>query len=66
MDELVLAYAITIHKAQGSEYPAVVIPLSAEHYAMLACNLLYTGVMRGWKPMVLLRRRRALATYATD
>lgn len=61
MDELVLAYATTIHKAQGSEYPAVVIPLSTQHYAMLACNLLYTGVTRGRKLVVLLGQRRALA-----
>lgn len=66
LDELVLAYATTIHKAQGSEYPAVVIPLSTQHYAMLARNLLYTGMMRGRKLVVLLGQRRALATYATD
>ncbi|MBS5905370.1 MAG: ATP-binding domain-containing protein, partial [Acetobacteraceae bacterium] len=61
LDELVLAYATTIHKAQGSEYPAVVIPLSTQHYAMLACKLLYTGVTRGRKLVVLLGQRRALA-----
>ena len=44
LDELVLAYATTIHKSQGSEYPAVVIPLVTQHYMMLARNLLYTGV----------------------
>src|ERR671912_1856296 len=43
LDELVLAYATTIHKAQGSEYPAVVIPLTTQHYPMLRRNLLYTG-----------------------
>src|SRR5580693_506257 len=46
LDELVLAYATTIHKSQGSEYPAVVIPLSTQHYAMLQRNLVYTGVTR--------------------
>ena len=61
LDELVLAYATTIHKAQGSEYPAVVIPLSTQHYAMLARNLLYTGVMRGRKLVVLPGQRRAQA-----
>ena len=61
LDELVLAYATTIHKAQGSEYPAVVIPLSTQHYAMLARNLLYIGVMRGRKLVVLPGQRRALA-----
>ena len=48
-----LAYAITIHKAQGSEYPAVVIPLTTQHYAMLARNLLYTGVTRGKRLVVI-------------
>ena len=61
LDELVLAYATTIHKSQGSEYPAVVIPLSTQHYAMLARNLLYTGVTRGKRLVVLVGSRRALA-----
>ena len=61
LDELVLAYATTIHKAQGSEYPAVVIPLTMQHYAMLARNLLYTGVTRGKRLVVLVGQRRALA-----
>ena len=59
--ELVLAYATTIHKAQGSEYPVVVIPLVTQHYAMLARNLLYTGVTRGKRLVVLVGQRRALA-----
>ena len=61
LDELVLAYATTIHKAQGSEYPAVVIPLSTQHYAMLARNLLYTGLTRGKRLVVLVGQRKALA-----
>jgi exodeoxyribonuclease V alpha subunit len=61
LDELVLAYATTIHKSQGSEYPVVVIPLSTQHYPMLARNLLYTGVTRGKKLVVLVGQRRALA-----
>jgi exodeoxyribonuclease V alpha subunit len=61
LDELVLAYATTIHKAQGSEYPAVVIPLTTQHYAMLARNLLYTGVTRGKRLVVLVGQQRALA-----
>ncbi|MBI0539751.1 ATP-dependent RecD-like DNA helicase [Roseomonas sp. KE2513] len=61
LDELVLAYATTIHKTQGSEYPAVVIPLTTQHYAMLARNLLYTGVTRGKRLVVLVGQRRALA-----
>jgi exodeoxyribonuclease V alpha subunit len=61
LDELVLAYATTIHKAQGSEYPAVVIPLSTQHSAMLARNLLYTGLTRGKRLVVLVGQRQALA-----
>ena len=61
LDELVLAYATTIHKSQGSEYPAVVIPLSTQHYAMLARNLLYTGLTRGRRLVVLVGQRKALA-----
>lgn len=60
LDELVLVYATTIHKAQGSEYPAMVIPLTTQHYAMLARNLLYTGVTRGRRLVVLVGQRRAL------
>ena len=48
LDTLVLAYAATIHKTQGSEHPAVVIPVMTQHYAMLQRNLLYTGVTRGF------------------
>jgi exodeoxyribonuclease V alpha subunit len=61
LDELVLAYATTIHKSQGSEYPAVVIPLVTQHYMMLARNLLYTGVTRGKRLVVLVGQRKALA-----
>jgi exodeoxyribonuclease V alpha subunit len=60
LDELVLAYATTIHKAQGSEYPAVVIPLTLDHAPMLRRNLLYTGVTRGSRLVVLLGQREAL------
>ena len=58
LDALVLAYAATIHKSQGSEYPAVVIPIMTQHYAMLQRNLLYTGVTRGKKLVVLVGRKR--------
>ena len=61
LDELVLAYATTIHKSQGSEYPAVVIPVMTQHYTMLARNLLYTGVTRGKKLVVLVGQRKAIA-----
>jgi exodeoxyribonuclease V alpha subunit len=61
LDELVLAYATTIHKSQGSEYPAVVIPLNTQHYPMLQRNLVYTGVTRGKRLVVLVGQRKALA-----
>jgi len=60
LDTLVPAYATTIHKSQGSEYPAVVIPLAMQHWTMLARNLLYTGVTRGKRLVVLLAQRKAL------
>ena len=55
------AYAATIHKSQGSEYPAVVIPVMTQHYAMLQRNLLYTGVTRGKKLVVLVGQKKAVA-----
>jgi exodeoxyribonuclease V alpha subunit len=61
LDELVLAYATTIHKSQGSECPAVVIPLTTQHYPMLQRNLVYTGVTRGKRLVVLVGQRKALA-----
>ncbi len=61
LDELSLAYALTIHKSQGSEYPAVVIPLHTQHYLLLQRNLLYTGITRGRKLVVLVGSRKALA-----
>jgi exodeoxyribonuclease V alpha subunit len=60
LDELTLAYALTIHKAQGCEYPAVVIPLHTQHFKMLQRNLLYTGVTRGKRLVVLVGSRQAL------
>ena len=60
LDEIALAYALTIHKAQGSEYPAVVIPVHAQHALMLRRNLLYTGLTRGMRLVVLVGTRKAL------
>jgi exodeoxyribonuclease V alpha subunit len=60
LDELNLAYAASIHKSQGSEYPAVVIPLAMQHYMMLERNLLYTGVTRGKKLVVIIGQDKAL------
>ena len=61
LDTLVPAYAATIHKSQGSEYPAVVIPVMTQHYAMLQRNLLYTGLTRGKKLVILVGQRKAIA-----
>jgi len=61
LDELVLGYACSIHKSQGSEYPAVVIPLHTQHYVMLQRNLLYTAITRARELVVLVGSRRALA-----
>jgi exodeoxyribonuclease V alpha subunit len=60
LEELLLAFAMTVHKSQGSEYPAVVMPLHTQHFAMLQRNLLYTAVTRGKKLVVLVGTRRAL------
>ena len=61
LDTLVPAYATTIHKSQGSEYPAVVITLATQHYKMLVRNLLYTAVTRGKRLVIVVGQRRALA-----
>jgi exodeoxyribonuclease V alpha subunit len=60
LDELSLAFSMTVHKAQGSEYPAVVLPLHTQHFLMLQRNLLYTGLTRGKKLVVLVGNRKAL------
>lgn len=61
MDELSLAYAISVHKAQGSEYPAVIIPILTQHYILLQRNLIYTAVTRGKKLVVITGSKKALA-----
>ena len=61
LDELQLAYATSIHKSQGSEYPAVVIPLAMQHYTLLERNLIYTGVTRGKKLVIIIGQPKALA-----
>jgi exodeoxyribonuclease V alpha subunit len=60
LDEITLAYAISIHKSQGSEYPVVVIPITMQHYTMLQKNLLYTGITRGKKLVILIGQRKAI------
>jgi exodeoxyribonuclease V alpha subunit len=61
LDELVLAYAVTVHKSQGSEYPAVIIPVHTAHYVMLQRNLLYTAITRGKRLVVLVGTKKAIA-----
>jgi len=61
LDQITIAYATTIHKSQGSEYPAVVIPITMQHYLMLKKNLVYTAITRGKKLVVLIGEKKALA-----
>ena len=61
LDELQLAYALTIHKSQGSEFPCVVIPVSTQHFVLLERSLIYTAVTRGRKLVVLVGDPKALA-----
>ena len=60
LDEVALAYAISIHKSQGSEYPVVVVPLLMQHYMLLQRNLIYTAITRGKKLVIILGQRKAL------
>jgi exodeoxyribonuclease V alpha subunit len=61
LDEIVLAYAISVHKSQGSEYPVVIIPVLTQHYLLLQRNLLYTGITRGKKLVMLIGTKKALS-----
>ncbi len=61
LDELVLAYAVTIHKSQGTEFPVVVMPITMKHYVMLQRNLIYTGITRAKKICVMVGTTNALA-----
>jgi len=61
LDEIVLAYAVSVHKSQGSEYPAVVIPILTQHFILLQRNLIYTAATRGRKLVVMVGTRKALA-----
>ena len=61
LDEVVLAYAVSVHKSQGSEFPVVVIPVLTQHYILLQRNLIYTAVTRGQKLVVMVGTRKALA-----
>ena len=61
LDQISLAYATSIHKSQGSEYPAVIIPITMQSYMMLRRNLIYTAITRGKKLVVLIGQKKALA-----
>lgn len=61
VDELTLAYAMSVHKSQGSEYPVVVLPLMTQHYMLLQRNLLYTAITRAKKMVVIVGTRKAIA-----
>jgi exodeoxyribonuclease V alpha subunit len=61
LDEVVLAYAVSVHKSQGSEYPAVILPVVTQHYLLLQRNLIYTGITRAKKRVVLIGTKKALA-----
>jgi len=60
VDQLTLAYAVSVHKSQGSEFPVVVMPVVTQHYMMLQRNLLYTAITRATKLCVLAGNRRAI------
>lgn len=66
VDQIALAYSITIHKSQGSEFPAVIIPLISHHHVMLQRNLLYTGVTRAKKLLILIGQRESLQRCVTN
>jgi exodeoxyribonuclease V alpha subunit len=61
LNEMALAYAISVHKSQGSEYPAVVLPMTTQHFPMLARNLFYTAFTRAKKLIVVVGSKRAIA-----
>lgn len=61
LEDISLAYAITVHKSQGSEYPAIIMPVMTQHYVMLQRNLLYTAITRGKQLVVLVGTRKALS-----
>ena len=66
LDQITLAYATTIHKSQGSEYPAVIIPITMQSYMMLRRNLIYTAITRGKKLVVIIGQKKALSMAAKD
>ena len=66
LDDITLAYAATVHKSQGSEYPCVILTLTSSHYVMLQRNLLYTAVTRAVKLMIIVGTKRALSLAVSN
>ena len=66
LDQLSLSYAISVHKSQGSEYPAVILPLTTHHYMMLQRNLLYTALTRGKQLVILIGTDKAVGMAVTN
>jgi exodeoxyribonuclease V alpha subunit len=66
LDEIVLSYAVSVHKSQGSEYPVVIVPLVMQHYMLLQRNLIYTAVTRGRKLVILIGAKKALAIAVSN
>jgi exodeoxyribonuclease V alpha subunit len=66
LDELTLAYAISVHKSQGSEYPVVIMPILTQHFVMLQRNLLYTAITRAKRLMILIGTKQAIAVAAKN
>lgn len=66
LDQITLAYATTIHKSQGSEYPAVIIPITMQSYMMLKRNLIYTAITRGKNLVIVIGQKKALAMAVKD
>jgi exodeoxyribonuclease V alpha subunit len=60
LDEVILAYAVSVHKSQGSEYPVVILPVVTQHYLLLQRNLIYTGITRAKKLVILIGTKKAL------
>ena len=66
LDQITLAYATTIHKSQGSEYPAIIVPITMQSYMMLRRNLVYTAITRGKKLVVIIGEKKAFAMAVKD
>jgi exodeoxyribonuclease V alpha subunit len=66
LDEITLAYAVTVHKSQGSEFPCIIVPVTTSHYMMLQRNLLYTAITRAKKLLILIGSKRALSMAVSN